>query len=278
VTVEDAGYTLAEALEPDDQRPLALEIVAPADPSAGGLPARVTVAVAPILDHNGHPVPDGTVVRFTTEPPDALAGEQVHAETVGGAVQVDLVFPRGGRVMVSAATTTGGAVSRAPLVLDLPVPTPMPTPLASPAPPGGGSAGAAGWMGLGAGWGGGGSRRLDLSDLLLALAPVVLIGAGIATSRRWRRRGLEGQLRTALLVAAGGLIGYLGLGIALAAGRAGSSWWAGGLGAVGAAWGGSLGGLAAGWWATGPNPPPSKGPADRGGPTAATAPAPPEAA
>lgn len=268
VTVEDAGYNLTTALEPDPEVPLVLSQAAPSvaassdsdrptAPDAAILPARVAVQVEPIRDHNGNAVPDGTLVRFTSDPPEALAGGPVVVETRDGAARADLVFPLGGQVSISAETTTGGASSADPLVVDLPVPspTPEPTPLPlTPSPGGTADAGAGRSGGAGGGFGDPATGDdLGGSDLLLSLAALFAVGAVGAVGANGRgmaARDLTGQLRLVLFVAAGGLCGYLIYGLALDLGSPRPGWLTPGLAAAATTLGGALIGLAVGRLAT----------------------------
>ncbi len=212
VTIRDADYELTRQLEPDSGQNLS--IVEEREPDGGGeeeareLPARVRVAIGPVLDGNGHPVPDGTQVLVTAEPPDALqAGEPVVALTSDGIARCELVFPLGGRVQIHARS--GAAESEKPLVLRLHEPTPTPVPTPEPTNPGLSPAGTSP-----------ASSRADASgpaafDLLLSLAAIVLV-AGSAASRRERRRDPELLLGALLLVGVGGLSAYVSLGTLVA--------------------------------------------------------------
>lgn len=132
VTVEDAGYVLSDRLEPDPGRALPTAVVDVAPP-ADRLPAHVTLTIGPILDRNGHPVPDGTSIELEVDPQDALDDGAVRRlVTHDGVASGELVVPRGGRVAISALTASG-ARSEAPVVVDLPVPTAAPTVTSSPA-------------------------------------------------------------------------------------------------------------------------------------------------
>lgn len=242
VTVEDAGYTLDEVVEPAPGPVLALELLAPDPPVFNTLPARVRLAVGPIRDHNGNPVPDGTLVRLSAEPAAALPGGAVTVPSVGGRALAELQLGAGGRVAISAATTTGGAFSKAPLVIELPVPTPT-----LPATPAGGTGGVDG-AGVGpagrgaAGAGAGRAPGPDLADLLVALALATVVSGVVVGSPAWRRQALEGQLRALLLVLAGGLGAYVALGLAAQLGGWSGTWLRPGLAAAAAL--GALAGLA----------------------------------
>lgn len=237
VTVEDAGYTLDEVVEPAPGPVLALELLAPDPPAFDALPARVRLAVGPIRDHNGNPVPDGTLVRLSAEPAAALPGGAVTVPSAGGRALAELQLGAGGRVAISAATTTGGAVSKAPLVIELPAPTPT-LPAAPAGEPGAADgAGVADDGGLGRGAAIAGAGRApgpDLADLLVALALATVVSGVVVGSPAWRRQAPEGQLRALLLVLAGGLGAYVALGLAAQLGTGFGTWLRPGLAAAAA--------------------------------------------
>ncbi len=237
VTVEDAGYNLVEALEPDPARPIGLELRSA--PHSGPLPARVTVGIQPILDHNGNPVPDGTVVEITTDPPDALVDGPLRTETAGGVAEAELVLPRGGTVRVMAATTTGGATTGEPLVLSLPVPSATPPPTAAAAMPAG-TGGAAADGALPA-------PPPGPLGLALAAAAVALIGLVPATAPAWRRRGPTVRMRGMLMSAAMGLAAYVAFAAAARWGVVAPTGPGALVSAAGSALAGGLAGLGLAW-------------------------------
>jgi hypothetical protein len=200
VDYEDADLILADELSPDPAQKLALRLVSPDAPGRDGLPAEVVAEIGPVLDRGGHPVPDGTVFAITADPPSALgAGKAPEARTVGAVARVEVTLIDGGAVTLRAV---GDTVSSDPLRIELPVPTPTPSPTVPPAAtsapgPRPGSA----------------ARAPDLADLSGALTVIALTsGVAFVWSRRFRT-DTTAQLRTGLLVAAGGLLGYLVLAV-----------------------------------------------------------------
>ena len=104
----------------------------------------VRIQAGPVLDKNGHSVPDGTVVRFTVR----LAGEdliiaQPDATTVDGLATINYRIERDGILEVNAASepamvsgtlvlnTQGGL---AQVIMPTPTPTVQPTPTITPPP------------------------------------------------------------------------------------------------------------------------------------------------
>ncbi|NUM44463.1 MAG: hypothetical protein HUU38_07115 [Anaerolineales bacterium] len=91
-----------------------------------------------ILDHNGHPVPDGTVVQFTF----SLTGETKAIETRQGVARTTHLINGGGQLEIRAISEP--ALQSNPLVINIPgpeatllptitlTPTPTPTPSTEP--------------------------------------------------------------------------------------------------------------------------------------------------
>ena len=98
VSVQGGGYDLIVATSPDPEQviPVLWDFPPPQDAAEATLPSlteplRITpdqavpVRTGIILDHNGHPVPDGTVVRFMlTTPGGDQVQQSVEVTTVGG--------------------------------------------------------------------------------------------------------------------------------------------------------------------------------------------------
>ena len=101
VSIPGAGYDLLEATTPDPNQVISLLLDLPEKPLS--VPAQPEITLTPdvlpefrigdalpirtgiIVDHNGHPVPDGTVVRFILTGGSDLTGtQQMEATTVDG--------------------------------------------------------------------------------------------------------------------------------------------------------------------------------------------------
>jgi len=130
ITVEGISYHLPNILAPDPIRSFPLQVQRVITPSHSSAPASVIVQVGPILDHNGHRVPDGTPVQIS-----ALYGHDgriVSAPTVhtlNGQVETTINFNDPGVVEITAKS--GAAQSARPQFANLefpPTATPSPTP------------------------------------------------------------------------------------------------------------------------------------------------------
>jgi len=236
VNVEGVGYDLAVQLSPDPGQPLAVRFLDEA-PESPLPPVTVRVGVGPVLDHNGHAVPDGTTVTFAASYPGA-AGAPVlaTATTVGGMAEATLVLPEPGQAEIVAQS--GGAASQRPLPVTVATPptptptvtftptptvrpsptpsaapsptgtptptptlTPLPAPVSTPAPLSGGDTGET--------RGRGSSRPVDGLDLLAALSATLLAGVLAFSLRGGPGRPASRKVRLGLLVLIGGLAGYL---------------------------------------------------------------------
>src|SRR5690606_22526901 len=111
--------------------------------------ASISVRAGPILDRNGHVVPDGTVVRFTMSTSDETGSilKQVETTTSDGLARASFVIDKPGNVEVRAvsepavvsgvlqfdATSEGVAVTVvAPVVITATPEPPTPTPTVIP--------------------------------------------------------------------------------------------------------------------------------------------------
>jgi hypothetical protein len=175
----------------------------------------LTATVGPVLDRNGHQVPDGTVVSVVAVQPggeELARGDRPGAEagpftgvTEAGSAAVGLEFAAGGQydvlVRAGGAEWQGGSVA-----IEI-APTPAPAeaavqPQASVALVEEERA------------------RLHVSDLLLALAAVVVVAAAWMGAPGWSGRRTEDQVFILLSAAAGGLSAYIAYGAAASWGRA----------------------------------------------------------
>jgi len=130
VSVEGVGYDLTQQLAPDPSQAIVLNSEPRHPSTVTTFPTTVRVTAGPILDHNRHPVPDGTRVTFRFQREDgALIAEQT-VLTVKGIAEVTLELQEGGPLLVSAIS--GEASTARPWRLNFPPPTPTPTPTAPP--------------------------------------------------------------------------------------------------------------------------------------------------
>ena len=119
VSIPGIGYELIAVTAPDPGQIISLMLDLPAAPALTAVPSltpeptatpffnmgdSVTVRTGTILDHNGNPVPDGTVVRFTI----SLGGEgvfqQQDATTTAGSAAISFRIDKPGLVEVRAAS------------------------------------------------------------------------------------------------------------------------------------------------------------------------------
>jgi hypothetical protein len=199
VTVKNADYLLAQVLEPRPGPGMGLHLVG--EPPRE-LPANVTLSVTGLLDHNGHPVPDGTLVRITSEPAAALVGGMAELVSAGGEARGEVQLVAGGTIRLRAETSSGAREVES-LIIDLPLPSPTTSISPTTSPP---AVAAAVDDATGKGRSGRPPRLLDLG---LALAAVALVGV-TASVGPWRRRRRAARLRAVLWAAAGGLGTYIG--------------------------------------------------------------------
>jgi beta-N-acetylhexosaminidase len=189
-----------------------------------------------IVDKNGHPVPDGTLVNFLRYYPlEGLSLEPLTAETVRGVAEIPIFKERDTPLQVKASSelavqsvvfnigpgiveTPTPTATFTPFPTDTPTITPTPsatfTPTATPEPsptptvpppvaippP---------------------ARPVNGFDLVYSLLGIIVIG-GIAFTLGSDRLQLEERVRSALVAIASGLVGYVGYTIlAMAAPRTG---------------------------------------------------------
>ncbi len=128
VSVEGIGYDLAERLAPDPDQMLDVGLLdeVPDIPLA---PVTVRVETGLIIDHNGHPVPDGTTVTFVASyRGDEGTAVLETAATQDGVARSQLELSRPGRVEITARA--GDASTHSPLFVEVTAPptlTPTPT-------------------------------------------------------------------------------------------------------------------------------------------------------
>ncbi len=149
VSVPAVGYNLIEITRPDPHRPIELFWQKASPPPAGGTPEptglrlgdAITVTTGVLLDHNGHTVPDQTLVRFTVTNEEGLAAD-AEAPTVGGVASVLFELSQPGRLRITASSepALASTVLEIPVQPDVPfditpiIPTALPTETPQPTP------------------------------------------------------------------------------------------------------------------------------------------------
>lgn len=161
VSVPGVGYNLFTALTPDPRQVISLTLDVPALPTATPETATpetpqptptfrigdtVTVRTGVILDHNGHPVPDGTSVLFLLSPSGAGGMvQQIETTTTGGVAVASFSINQAGLLEVRAVSEpamtsvilqldVSGDTLSVTTVAPTPEPLPTPTPVATPPP------------------------------------------------------------------------------------------------------------------------------------------------
>ena len=138
VSVEGIGYRLVDVLAPDPDQEILIETVEIA-PESNIAPVTVKVRVGPIVDHNGHTVPDGTPVEIKATL-NQLQLTSAMAPTQAGLAEATLTLIEPGEIEISAvAGQTVNSQKIRVSVLAQPTPTftpvtPMPTQTPAPTP------------------------------------------------------------------------------------------------------------------------------------------------
>jgi len=163
VSIPAVGYDLIQQTSPDPEQVISLqldqevfvvtEVAETITPEPTEIPSykigdSISVRAGPVIDHNQHLVPDGTVVRFTMTTRDESGGilQQVEVTTQEGVARASFIIDKPGKVEVRAvsepavvsdvlqfdATTEGVAVTVVPVITETPFLTPTPTPTVVP--------------------------------------------------------------------------------------------------------------------------------------------------
>lgn len=231
VSVEGIGYELADVLAPDPNQELPITLLeeTPEDSIA---PVTLKVQTGPIVDHNGHVIPDDTPVEIKA----LRNGRETTSEIVStqqGSVEAEISLLEPGDYQITAIA--GQAESREPIrvsVLAPPTPTPepvtptstrtimatptnaptatlSPTPVEAtdtPVPPAPIDTSPPDQPATPSTFD---SRPLDGIDLLSALAATLLAGLVGFRLGQQSRRPLSQRVRLGLWVLIGGLLAYL---------------------------------------------------------------------
>jgi beta-N-acetylhexosaminidase len=231
VSVAGIGYDLLSATAPDPSQLIQLSLEFPASPTpvandqATPEPSptpsflvgdTLTARTGVIVDHNGHPVPDGTGVQFRIAMTGADAVvQQTNSTTVQGVARAAFNIDRPGLLEISATSdpaitsvvlqlTVTSEGSSVIVVTPTPVPeftptptveiTPTPTPVPTPPPPEPKKPGIVGW--------------LEMVFIVFAAGFLVYWLGSKFAGARW-------GIRLAMCVALGGLLAYTSLAVHL---------------------------------------------------------------
>ncbi|CAG0929877.1 Beta-hexosaminidase [Thermoflexales bacterium] len=228
VNILALDYDLTVQTEPDPAQtiPLAVgEAAVPGQPTPAPVTLRVgdkaVIRAGPLMDRNGHQVPDDTPVKFIFQY-DGDPTPKVQAATArDGMARTEFVLDKVGRLLIRAnsepalgstvleitISASGGAVVATVVPTPTPTPTRIPTatptstltPTTTPTPQLGPLEVFFTRKTKNAQWG----------ELILALMGVAAIGGGGYWAARQRRDDLARALRAGLWCALGGLIGYV---------------------------------------------------------------------
>jgi beta-N-acetylhexosaminidase len=227
VSIPELDYDLTVQTEPDPTQTIQLmvgEATVPDQPTPAAAVLRVgdraVIRAGPIVDRNGHAVPDDTPVKFYIQYDVDPAPKIQEAMTLAGIARTEYVLDKVGRLLIRASSepalnstvleitiSESGAVvatiAPTPLPTATRIPTPTrtptttPTPTATPLP----DAVEAFFTRK--------PQNAQWGELILALIGVAAIGGGGYWAVRQRRGDLARALRAGLWCALGGLIGYV---------------------------------------------------------------------
>lgn len=220
VSIAGINYELVIQMEPKPAQSIRPLLNSPT--TAGPIQVGTTLRVrtTPILDRNGHRVPDGTPVIFRPfYPRDSVYLSATEATTVDGIAKAAILAERPGLLQITAVS--GGAATSDADILALPIqgdrevtatPSPIPTSTPTPIPP---TPTPAPTQRPGAP----DSRSGPIPNwgaLFWSLAAIGVGGGGAFALRRERMLQLSREVRLLLVSVAAGLVGYILAGTFLA--------------------------------------------------------------
>jgi beta-N-acetylhexosaminidase len=230
VSVEGLGYRLVDILAPDPDQNLVIEAVE-TSPENNIAPVAAKVKVGPILDQNGHIVPDETPVEIRATLKRRLLTSEI-VPTQAGMAEATLTLTEPGEVEISAsaAQTAQSQIMRVTILAlptptftpvtpepsDTPTPVPTATATATPTPPPPTAIPVvvikpqppAPTTALPVT-----ERRLNGLDLVSALSATVLAGLLGFWLGQQARKPLSRRVRVGLWTLIGGLLAYLLYGV-----------------------------------------------------------------
>jgi beta-N-acetylhexosaminidase len=236
VDVAGINYDLLRQLSPDPEQTIPLMAMGPTPSNGGSLgppPVSIRLQAGPILDHNGHAVPDGTEVTFSVQyrdgaaylPPQTTAtssgtavvtmtltapgfvqltaesGDAIRSQAIDLAIQA----PPTPTALPTVATPTAPPPTQSPTTAPSPTPSPaLPTAVATPSPTLPSTTPSVEALPVVPGP----TRAVDGGDMLLAVGATgaVLVGGCLLTGRKQRRASV---VRWSLLAVIGGMVGYI---------------------------------------------------------------------
>ncbi|MCX7855666.1 MAG: hypothetical protein N2556_06790 [Anaerolineae bacterium] len=220
VSVPGINYNLTQQTQPDPGQTIPVFI---GGEGTSGTPEPPTIyqgdtirlRTGVILDRNGHPVPDGTLVEFILTYPQEGLERTVQATTRGGVAEATVTLDRTGQLQISVRAEPVPRAVRlemdiragepAVIIPITPTPSPEPPPTPSPAPsPTPETEPTPEPMAP--------ERSPDQargSDLMQGLV-IALVGAAASYASLWKRgQSLSRAVKGSLQAFTGGLVGYL---------------------------------------------------------------------
>ncbi len=244
VSIPGIGYDLSKATGPNPSQVITLEVL----PAEGSAPFSdeegftvgdsIQLQTGVILDHNSHPVPDGTPVEFilSFQGESSATTLEIKAFTANGSAVTTLVLERFGLLSIRAQSGSAQVSEIVQLNVQEGIeafvtriaPTPAPTSTAQPTPtPVEATPTAAASNGGSPGESDASAGQIGIADLILGLIGIAFVTGGsywrLANEGRSHRR----LIRRVWITLIGGLIGYN----YLAFGLPGAGWFHGLLGA-----------------------------------------------
>jgi beta-N-acetylhexosaminidase len=219
VDITAMNYSLQQQLAPDPDQTIPLAQVAPALNAVLLPPVSVHLEAGPILDENGHPVRDGTLVTFFAEHKDGTYEPPYTATTVRGVAEVAIALNTAGQVEFRAESgearfseAVSSEVQPLPTTTVEPTRTALPTATLTPAD----TPGSAGMVTAaptpqnpGGTSSAGPGRRVGSQDLMLATSATLLVAVGGYSLLRKKRQRREIVVRWVLWAIVGGMSGYI---------------------------------------------------------------------
>lgn len=220
VSIPATGYDLITATSPDPNQVIRLVLDVPTSTTTPQATPEIpqyrigdtiNIRTDVILDHNGHPVPDETIVRFTMLLNQEGGGilEQIESTTLGGIARASFRLTRAGRIEIRASSEPAlvsevlqlDVSERSPAIVTVLVPQTVPSTPPPPTPPTP-TPERNYWIGA--------KGRPTLRTWSISLLWLILLASG----NLWLRRkfDLRHRLRIALYLLCGGLGAY-GIGI-----------------------------------------------------------------
>jgi beta-N-acetylhexosaminidase len=227
VNLTALDYDLTRQTEPDPGQVISLavgDLAAPGQPTLAPAALRagdtMRLRTGVIVDRNGHPVPDGTPVRFYFQYDGETAPTIQESKTSNGVALTEFVLSNVGRLLIHATSepaldsiglqitiSESGAIVATVAPTPTPTPTRLPTltptasatPTITPTPTPPALETFLTRKTQNAPWG----------ELLLTLTGIALLGGGGYWLIRQRQNDLSDALRAALWTAIGGLLGYV---------------------------------------------------------------------